>query len=150
MKLILDDNGRNLNFAPLSLTRPVGELRVGIFTNAERWSLLLPEAEISYKTQDYLQDKYPMDINGVTVNACLIPDESVVEAVKNIKPNQTIRFDGGWIAKMGMGEVYVDYSGEKPLELKERWELYQLNDKILAADFKLITNGRQRDRKSVV
>lgn len=143
MKLILDDNGRSLNFAPLSLTRPIGELRVGILTNAERWKLLLPQADISYRTQDYLQDKYPMDINGVTVNACIIPDESVVEAVKHIKQNETIRFDGGWIAKSGMGEVYVDHEGERPLELKERWHLYQMNEAILERDFKLITNGRK-------
>lgn len=143
MKLILDDNGRSLNFAPLSLTRPISELRVGILTNAERWKRFLPEAEISYRTQDHLQDKYPLDVNGVTVNACIIPDESVVDAVRNIKPNETVRFDGGWIAKSGMGEVYVEHKGEKPLEITERWHLYQKNEEVLRRDFELITKGRK-------
>lgn len=143
MKLILDDNGRSLNFAPFTLTRPIGELRVGIMTNSERWKKLLPEASISYKTQDYLQDKYGLDINGVTVNACVIPNAEIAEAVRHIKSNETLRFDGGWIAKEGMGEVYVDYEGGAPLELKERWDLYQQNEQVLAQDFKLITKGRQ-------
>ena len=90
MKLILDDNGRSLNFAPYTLTRPIGELRVGILTNSERWKKLLPEASISYKTQDYLQDKYGLDINGVTVNACVIPNAEIAEAVRHIKPNETL------------------------------------------------------------
>ncbi len=143
MKLILDDNGRSLNFAPFTLTRPVGELRVGILTNSERWKKLIPEADISFRTQDYLQDKYTMDVNGVTVNACIIPNSEIVDAVRKIKPNETLRFDGGWIAKEGMGDVYVDFKGESPLELKERWDLYRLNEQILALDFKLITDGRQ-------
>jgi UDP-N-acetylglucosamine diphosphorylase/glucosamine-1-phosphate N-acetyltransferase len=148
MKLILDDNGRSLNFAPFTLTRPVGELRIGIFTNSERWQTLLPEVQISYKTQDYLQDKYNLDINGVTINACIIPNKQIAEAVRNIKPNETIRFDGGWIAKEGMGEVYVNYEGDTPIELKERWELYQQNEIVLAQDFALITAGRQSETLS--
>jgi len=32
MNIQLNDNGLHLKFAPLTLTRPVGNLRVGLFT----------------------------------------------------------------------------------------------------------------------
>ena len=145
MKLILDDNGRSLNFAPLTITRPIGELRLGIFTNSERWEKLIPESKISYITLKYLQDKYPSDFDGIVVNACVIPNKELAEAVRNIKSNEILKFDGGWIAKEGRGEICVDYKGMPPLEIKERWDLYQKNEQILAQDFNIITEGRKSE-----
>ena len=60
MNLILDDNNLHKSFAPLSLTRPVGNLRVGILTNDERWAHYLPEAKISFKTEDYLSNQFKL------------------------------------------------------------------------------------------
>ena len=59
MKIVLSDNGLHLRFAPLSLTRPIGDLRIGIFTNTERWKLLVPTAEIYFETETYLKKKFP-------------------------------------------------------------------------------------------
>ena len=36
MKINLADSGLHLSCAPLSLTRPIGGLRCGVFTNTER------------------------------------------------------------------------------------------------------------------
>jgi hypothetical protein len=57
MKINISDNGLHLRFAPLSLTRPVGNLRMGIFTNDERWKQFLPEAELGFITEDYLSKR---------------------------------------------------------------------------------------------
>ena len=56
MKINLDDNGLHLRFAPLTLSRPLGNLRLGIYTNNERWERLLPDCEVGYLTESYLQD----------------------------------------------------------------------------------------------
>ena len=48
MKILLHDNGLHLRLAPLTLTRPVGDVRMGILTNVERWKLVEPEAEIFF------------------------------------------------------------------------------------------------------
>ena len=53
-KIQLHDDGKHLRFAPLTLTRPVGELRMGILTNSERWKLYVQDAEISFETEEYL------------------------------------------------------------------------------------------------
>ena len=76
MKLALSDNGAHLRFAPLSLTRPLGNLRVGILTTDERWKLYFPEAQIGYITESYLSAKYPaLKEVDVCINALVIPTE---------------------------------------------------------------------------
>ena len=54
MKFNLSDNGLHLTFAPISLTRPIGQIRMGLFTNKERYEMYLPDAEIGFLTEDYL------------------------------------------------------------------------------------------------
>jgi len=142
MNIQLHDNNKHLEFAPLTLTRPVGDLRMGILTNAERWKLWIKDAVISFETEDYLADKYPYNSNAINVNACMIPNEDVVEAVKNLKGNEELVVDGNWIAKTGMGDVIVNFNGSAPLFINERWEIFQKNDVILKSDFELITKGR--------
>ena len=142
MKIQLHDNQKHLDFAPLTLTRPVGDLRMGIFTNAERWKMLVPEAEISFETEDYLSKKFPLVSNAIVVNACMIPTPEVVEEVCKLKGNEELAIDGNWIARSGTGEVIINYTKESPLFVKQRWELFQKNDQVLKSDFELITKGR--------
>ena len=52
MKINLDDNKLHLRFAPLTLTRPLGNLRMGILCNNERWKMYIPEAEELVKFLD--------------------------------------------------------------------------------------------------
>lgn len=142
MNIQLHDNNKHLEFAPLTLTRPVGDLRMGILTNAERWKLWLKDAVISFETEDYLADKFPSQSNAVNVNACMIPNIDVVEAIKKLKGNEELVVDGNWIAKIGTGDVIIKFNREKPLYINERWEIFQKNDVILKSDFELITKGR--------
>ena len=142
MKIQIHDNGKHLDFAPLSLTRAVGNLRVGIFTNDERWKILLPEAEISFETENYLGGKFPQVPNATVVNACVIPNADVVQAVKELKGNENLVIDGGWVARCGTGEVIVHYKGEMPIRIEQRWEMYQKNGEVLEQDFETITNNR--------
>ncbi|HRG66944.1 MAG TPA: putative sugar nucleotidyl transferase, partial [Saprospiraceae bacterium] len=51
-----DDNWRSL--LPLTYTRPVGDVRVGILTMAEKWAAI-HKARVSYITQDHLAGKFP-------------------------------------------------------------------------------------------
>lgn len=142
MKIKLHDNNKHLTFAPLTLTRPVGLLRMGILTNEERWQRWMPEGQISFETEDYLSTSFEGDSEAIAVNACVIPNRDVVEAVKQMKGNQSLVYAGGWIAKHGTGEVIVNYEGEIPVVLEHRWDLFQKNGDVLKGDFELITRGR--------
>lgn len=143
MNITLHDNGLHLKFAPLTLTRPVGNLRMGIFTNDERWKIYLPEAVISYTTEAYLSGKFPASNDeAIEVNASVIPNEDVVAAVCGLSDNEVLSLEGIWIARKGNASVKVEFKGDIPTVLYQRWHLYQKNDEVLRKDFDLITNGR--------
>ncbi|MCE2742813.1 MAG: glucose-1-phosphate thymidylyltransferase [Fluviicola sp.] len=143
MKLQLHDNGLHLRFAPLTLTRPLGNLRMGIFTNDERWKLFLPDAEVSFITESYLQAKYPLSSEyGIQVNAQIIPNEDVVASICHLEADSILMYNSIWIAKTGNATNKIDFIGEEPIVLENRWHIYQKNDAVLKADFQLITNGR--------
>ncbi|NRA11383.1 MAG: glucose-1-phosphate thymidylyltransferase, partial [Crocinitomicaceae bacterium] len=142
MKIQLDDNGKHLEFAPLTLTRPVGDLRVGIMTNSERWKLLFPLAEISYATEDYLQGKFPKADNAIRVNACVIPDQGIADQVRNIGKNKRLEIDGIWIAESGDSSEVQHLLVSAPILLEKRWDLFEKNGEILKQDFELLTKNR--------
>lgn len=143
MKIILHDNGLHLRFAPLTLTRPVGNLRIGLLTNDERWKIIVPEAEFFFETEKYLSTKFPTtEEPGLIINAALIPNEEVAVAIINLSLNEQLWMGEKWLAKKGTGEIKVDYVGEKPVILDQRWDIYQKNGDVILSDFQLVTTGR--------
>ena len=78
MNIVVFEDGLHDNFYPLSLTRPVWELRSGLYTQKERLELLLrissirPDGGIHFFTREYLapayREKYPQSrINDYSV-----------------------------------------------------------------------------------
>jgi UDP-N-acetylglucosamine diphosphorylase/glucosamine-1-phosphate N-acetyltransferase len=154
MKINLNDNGLHLRFAPLSLTRPVGNLRMGIFTNDERWRAYLAAfnvgstVELGYSTEKYLQGKFPKVENAIEVNATLIPNEEVVAAVLQLEDDSTLLVGNTWIAKSGAGTKKITFMGAEPIGLEHRWDLFQKNEAVLVQDFQLITANRISEKLS--
>ena len=142
MKIQLHDNNKHLEFAPLTLTRPVGNLRVGIYTNDERWRRFVPSVELSFETEDYLANKFPQDSTAIVVNACVVPNEELVKEVLKLKGNEELIFEGTWLARSGTGEILKKYTGKIPTVINKRWELFQKNGEVLIQDFESLTNGR--------
>ena len=143
MNIQLHDNNLHLRFAPLTLTRPVGNLRMGIFTNDERWKFFLSEAIITYKTENYLSGKYPSSsLDVIEVNASVIPNEDMIAAIYHLSNNEVLMIGENWLARIGDATKVVEYKGEIPVIISERWHLFQKNGEVLLADFKLITAGR--------
>ncbi len=140
MNITLHDNYTWMDFAPLTLTRPVGSLRMGILTNEERWKLLLPKAEIGFATEAFLQTKFP-NIVGVEVNACVIPTPKLAKLVTALTENEGLLCPLGWIAKRGDGSIKIKCDAY-PTFITQRWHLFQRNGDVLKQDFQLITEGR--------
>ncbi|RME92722.1 MAG: glucose-1-phosphate thymidylyltransferase, partial [Bacteroidetes bacterium] len=72
--LILFDNDIRDQLLPLTFTRPVADLRVGILTIREKWERHLGLAA-SFLTQDYLAERFPMDYDeeNYLINGSLLP-----------------------------------------------------------------------------
>jgi UDP-N-acetylglucosamine diphosphorylase/glucosamine-1-phosphate N-acetyltransferase len=148
MNINLDDCGLHLRFAPLTLTRPIGNLRVGILTNDERWAKFLPEAEIGFITEAYLSKKFKAITDGIRVNALVIPNEDLVAAVVNLEENTSLFWNELFVASKGDEGSKVQFMGEEPIVLSQRWHLFQKNGAILEQDFDLITAGRKSQKLS--
>jgi len=142
MKIQLHDNNKHLDFAPLTFTRPVGNLRMGILTNDERWSLLVPNVEIFFETEGYLSEKFLQTSGTIVVNACVIPNRELVNEIVKLKGNEELVLNGVWLAKSGTGEILKKYGGKEPIVLENRWELFQKNGEVLEQDFELLTHKR--------
>jgi UDP-N-acetylglucosamine diphosphorylase/glucosamine-1-phosphate N-acetyltransferase len=148
MNINLDDCGLHLRFAPLTLTRPIGNLRLGILTNDERWAKFLPEAEIGFITEAYLSKKFKAITDGIRVNALVIPNEDLVAAVVNLEENTSLFWNELFVASKGDEGSKVQFMGEEPIVLSQRWHLFQKNGAILEQDFDLITAGRKSQKLS--
>ncbi|MCE3294355.1 MAG: glucose-phosphate thymidylyltransferase [Crocinitomicaceae bacterium] len=140
MKLVLCDDGKHLKFAPLTLTRPVGDLRVGIMTNTERWDFYVPGAHMCYETEDHLYAKFPPAYKGeLWINAAVIPDREVVDAALDLEEGQELVCASGWIARKGKENLEkVEYTG-KVIVLENRWDIFEKNGEILEMDFRALT-----------
>ena len=142
MTIQLHDNGKHLAFAPLTLTRPVGNLRIGILTNDARWQALVPDLDITFDTEDYLNVKFPNSSGRIVVNACVIPNASLARQIIELNNNEELIFDNLWIARRGSGNSKVVFVGAPPLTIEHRWDLYKKNGAAIQNDFDILTSGR--------
>ena len=138
MKIILSDFEAHLRFAPLSLTRPIGDIRVGLFTNLERWSILLPDDHIGFQSESYLRDEFEELNDGKIVNACIIPNEDFVASIVYLEDNCRLMLGNNTMAISGTGKNVINYKGEIPILINHRWELLSVNAAAISNDIDLI------------
>jgi UDP-N-acetylglucosamine diphosphorylase/glucosamine-1-phosphate N-acetyltransferase len=143
MKILLHDNQLHLRFAPLTLTRPVGNLRMGILTNDERWQKLVPGVEVFFATEEYLTAKFKTAENvDLIVNAAVIPSEELVIEALNLDEGEVLIQGINWLVKRGIAASNkIEFKGNLVI-LENRWDIYQHNGLVLKSDFDLITKGR--------
>ena len=153
MLILFDDQNRD-NLLPLTFTKPVAELRVGILTIREKWEKRLG-LKGSFLTQDYLQTKYTTSIGetNLLINGALLPDLHLVEAVQHLKNGQSLKMGNTLLAVKTASENFNmndeeliskanEYPGEAVL-IDFPWKIFSLNGQEIAADFALLTTGRK-------
>lgn len=144
MKIALHDNGLHLRFAPLTLSRPVGDLRMGILTNKERWETLFPDAQVGFITEDYLYPKFgKIEQPDWIVDAALIPSKTFIEFAQTLKDGEQVIYEGKWLMQRGESIHTTRLYEDELLILQHRWDLYTENHRVLTSDFDLLTSGRK-------
>ena len=156
MNYILFDNESWQNFLPLTFTRPISEIRLGILKISEKWNKYLNQ-EVSYMTQDYLSKKYSMKVasENILINACVLPNKALVEAIGSLSIGQVLVHDGILIAALVSEDKLSSFDASLPdysekivfdgdlLRIEKSYDIFQLNDKALRDDFELLTAGRK-------
>ncbi len=151
MNYILFDGAARTHLLPFTYTRPVADIRIGILTIREKWERFLGTTTTTV-TEGYLSDKYPMVEleQNVMLNASFLPNPSLVELIKGLKPNQAIFRDDEVIAfftEDSQEEVNLEtYEAiefnEDVLTVTRTWDIFSKNAEAIKADFDLITKGR--------
>lgn len=156
MNYILFDDNSWENLLPLTFTRPVSEIRVGILTLREKWELLLKK-KCCNLSQEYLQDKYPFKIldDNVLINSSVLPTPELVDNIKSLQFNEALfsrslliavrlnkeKLVNFWYGDTSQyGKILYDptvYIVEYP------WNVFSLNDRALRDDFELLTTGKK-------
>ena len=157
MQLILFDDQYRDNLLPLTFTRPVADIRVGILTIREKWEKLSALSAGSV-TRSYLQKKYPFgpSANCLFINGALLPDERLMQWVNKLKPGQQL-IEGDRLLMARFNEWkdatieflqpldYLEsvlYDGS-PSFINYSWDIYLKNDKAIRDDFALLTKGKK-------
>ncbi|MBD3637054.1 MAG: GlmU family protein [Crocinitomicaceae bacterium] len=156
MNIIFDDNKLHLAFAPLTLTRPVAELRVGILTISESWvkmcSKHLDVKSVEYVTEGYLENKFePVNQTGIKIAGNIKPTEELVQLVCNLQKGEQLYVNGKWVATFGVGaknKVERTLDEDRFWYLTKPWHLFQINGQAIREDFKLLTEGRTTQQLS--
>ena len=150
MNYILFDGPHRNALLPFTFTRPVADIRVGILTIREKW-----EKHLGYTTttitEEYLSDKWPMVEmeNNVMINASYLPNEILVEMIKNLEVNQAIFQDEEVVAFFAKEGEEVDFDSFEVIEftndcikIENTWDIFQKNDVAIREDFELLTEDR--------
>ncbi len=89
---LFDDRWRD-HLLPLTFTRPVSELRIGILTIREKWEKYLGTEISSWKTEEYLSVKYPFRATSETIflNGHCCPTPKLAQQIQTLKTAQGIR-----------------------------------------------------------
>lgn len=156
MNYILFDSSFRNNLLPLTFTRPVADLRIGILTIREKWELLLQE-KTSTLTEPYLALKYPLvkAETNILINGSICPNEALLAEVKKLKSGETLVQGDSIIAMCLEADSLDSFGGEAAddistittdidfIKVENTWELFQFNDRAIREDFELLTKGRK-------
>ena len=147
MHYIFHDRGERETLKPLSWTRPVADLRVGVTTLREKWSLRSPGSTFSYHSAAYLAGSYNLsqpEGNSVRhVRGCLVATSALVDAVASLRQGQQlVDAQGEWLASHGADAAETVVFADSLRFIRRANDIFSANAEALEADFDLLTAGR--------
>jgi len=146
LNIILTDHAERDHLLPLTLTRPVGKIRIGLWTIEEKWAHYA-NANVSFLTQDYLKKVFPAEYSSsnVYVNGAVLPSEQLIQQITDMDEGQTLMSKGYWIATKSSEELdqFVVDGAEILADVVDRaWKIFQWNGRAIKDDMKVIRSMR--------
>lgn len=140
-------------FKPLTLTRPVDDLRTGILTLGEKWRLSLEDATWSRCIREELRnifynDKIDTNVPCYWINSRSLPGEELINAIKELETGTFLSADETVVAAKVDGQNALEWQNDGKPEfgkLKSAgsvearlvnylWDLLRMNEDEIAAD----------------
>ncbi len=155
MKIFLLDIAETRSqLLPITYTRSIGEIRVGILQIHEKWTHYLSE-KASFITEPYL-GRFPSENlveECLVINASLCPSLALVEAVLRLSVGEKLVQEGVFLAaRCTESPTYgsevapkgkkIHFQGDLT-RINRPWDIFIKNGDQIRADFDLITKGRK-------
>ena len=149
--ILFDASDVRENLLPMTFTRPVADLRVGILTIREKWERVL-DGSYSYLTVDYLQEKFPVNEaeENLFVAGNICPTTELVAKIKMLNVGDVLISSQGVIIAFRGG--LKDFSSrnfareiecyDDCLTIKMLYDIFMENHRGIVEDFALLTHGR--------
>ncbi|MCI6626192.1 MAG: glucose-1-phosphate thymidylyltransferase, partial [Bacteroidales bacterium] len=150
--IIFDDNETRRQLLPLTHTRPIAKIRIGVTTIAEKWQNMLGEARYSWLTASYLQEKFPLLAEGTNLMIAghVLPSPTLAKQALALGEGEAIIDGEQVIAFNGKPEDFDNRQftkthapAERPASINKLYDIFELNSKAICDDFALITQGRK-------
>lgn len=150
--ILFDEPHLRNHLKPITLTRPMAELRLGITTIAEKWKYYFSQ-EVSYLTESYLSKKYKATYTeqNLYINAAVLPTQALVDEIRILPDEVALVVGEDVIAlkskkKLKFGFKTKDFQKTDcqsgVLMLRKLPHLFLFNAEQIQADFDRITSDR--------
>ncbi len=152
MNYILFDGPSRNALLPLTFTRPVADILIGIMTIRQKWESYLGSTTTTI-TEEYLSEKFPMVEmeENVMINASFLPNEKLVALIQDLEPNQAI-FKGEEVVAFYTQESQeeVNFDSYEIIEFNDdcitvehTWDIFSKNGSAIQEDFAFLTEDRK-------
>lgn len=132
-----------LALLPLTFTKPIALLRVGITTLAEKWSFFLEECSYTFQTEEYLKGlfKQPSKSTEVFVNGAVVATFELAQQISVLKKGQALYSKNILIAYHTEAKDRIDVK-EDVLTINKPSDIFTYNGRIIRSDFNFIRHNR--------
>lgn len=149
--ILFDDPTIRPHLFPFTMTRPVGNIRVGILTIDEKWHYRLG-VRPSFLTEAYLQHKFPLNAgpDNLLINGAICPDDQLQLAVEKLREGETLVANDLIIASRSGKTTLpvlperksIPYGGPVTL-IDKTWKIFLENANQIREDLRHVTRGRE-------
>ncbi len=155
--ILFDDYFTRQWLLPLTFTRPIADLRIGILTIRQKWEHYLGQSTSTF-TEQYLQAQSPLHLShdNIFVNAAVLPNPYLAKQVLLLEKGNHLTIGGTMIAIRESADYLPNL--RQPLQVSANrqiipsfqalrivnrlWHIFTLNGEEIENDFQLLTAGR--------
>lgn len=142
---------------PLTFTRPISELRIGILTLRQKWERRLKTSVSTHAAAEYLRVRFPFtppSSDTIFINASLSANDALTAAIQTLPVGEALFQGETWVAAHVSAEAAATFDPAHLDSAKARqvaaqaivvtrpWHLFEHNDQAIREDFAFLTRGR--------
>ncbi len=150
--ILFDTDKIREDFLPITFTRPLADIRLGITTIRKKWELEFPDSKFSYITAQYLQSKYRMvsAAENIFIAGHILPSGEIVNEIKKLNTDESLFYKEELIAFRGSLRNFkacaygnIINTDKCPQGIRMLYDIFLKNGDVLISDYIKITAGRE-------